>query len=325
MLRFNVITGFLGAGKTSLIRNLLTSRPVGERWAVLVNEFGEVGIDGSLLQGDENNVVIKEVPGGCVCCAAGLPFQIALNQLIRKVRPQRLLIEPTGLGHPREIIKLLTLPGYEGVLQRSATLTLVDSRKLANPRYSENSIFNDQIAVADVVLAAKADTYSARELDQLRNYLDAHGKADTAIEKIVNAGCKLNFTELDAMVAHYSSAVADTELEFFTQPLLELQLPFNEQGFLRRSRSDDGYHVSGWVFRPALEFDADKLFALFSGVDCERLKAVMITDDGIISYNLVDGVLQILHLDECDDSRVEIIGVAPVADSFESYLLSALL
>ena len=78
----NIITGFLGVGKTTAIMQLLKTKPENERWAVLVNEFGEVGVDGSLLKPEDKSsqdVFISEVPGGCMCCAAGLPMQIALN------------------------------------------------------------------------------------------------------------------------------------------------------------------------------------------------------------------------------------------------------
>ena len=90
----NIITGFLGVGKTSAILNLMKNKPVNERWAVLVNEFGEIGVDGSLIQGNQTTqqVFIREVPGGCMCCAAGLPMQIALNQLLTEAKPDRLLI-----------------------------------------------------------------------------------------------------------------------------------------------------------------------------------------------------------------------------------------
>lgn len=86
----NVITGFLGVGKTTAILNLLKNKPANERWAVLVNEFGEIGVDGSLMQGQygqETGIFVREVPGGCICCTSGLPMQIALNQLLVKAKP----------------------------------------------------------------------------------------------------------------------------------------------------------------------------------------------------------------------------------------------
>ena len=114
----NIVTGFLGAGKTTAIVHLLQHKPKNERWALLVNEFGEIGIDGSLMQGqytEEQGVFIREVPGGCMCCAAGLPMQIALNMLLAKSKPDRLLIEPTGLGHPKEVLEILSNEHYQDV------------------------------------------------------------------------------------------------------------------------------------------------------------------------------------------------------------------
>jgi len=123
----NVITGFLGVGKTTAILHLLKNKPADERWAVLVNEFGEVGVDGSLFSGgnsEASGVFIREVPGGCMCCAAGLPMQIALNMLLSRSKPQRLLIEPTGLGHPHEVMSVLSAEHYKDVLNLNTTLTL---------------------------------------------------------------------------------------------------------------------------------------------------------------------------------------------------------
>ncbi|MCJ8274587.1 MAG: hypothetical protein MJK04_34960, partial [Psychrosphaera sp.] len=93
----NIITGFLGAGKTTAILHLLKSKPKHERWAVLVNEFGEIGIDASLIEGQfskqdqtqAGGLFITQVPGGCMCCASGVPMQIALNTLLTKAKPDR--------------------------------------------------------------------------------------------------------------------------------------------------------------------------------------------------------------------------------------------
>ena len=158
----NIITGFLGVGKSSAIVHLLQSKPDDERWAILVNEFGEIGVDGALLQGqstEESGVFIREVPGGCMCCAAGVPMQVALNQLLTKSRPDRLLIEPTGLGHPLEVLRVLAEQQYQGVLSIQRIITLVDARQLSDSRYSEHETFKQQIAIADVIVGNKQDLY----------------------------------------------------------------------------------------------------------------------------------------------------------------------
>ncbi len=119
MTRTNLITGFLGSGKTTSILHLLAQKPADEKWAVLVNEFGEVGIDGALLA--DSGALLKEIPGGCMCCVNGLPMQVGLNTLLRQGKPDRLLIEPTGLGHPKQILDILTAAVYEPWIDLRAT------------------------------------------------------------------------------------------------------------------------------------------------------------------------------------------------------------
>ena len=143
MIRTHLITGFLGVGKTTAILHLLQHKPAHEKWAVLVNEFGEVGVDGAILAAQ--GAVVKEVPGGCLCCVSGLPFQMGLNMLIAREKPDVLLIEPTGLGHPRNILNTLRNEHYRDLLSIGAALCILDPRHLLNPRYTENDVYADQI------------------------------------------------------------------------------------------------------------------------------------------------------------------------------------
>lgn len=138
MTKTNLITGFLGSGKTTTIRHLLAHKPEHERWAVLVNEFGEIGIDGALLA--DSGAVLKEIPGGCMCCVNGLPMQVGLNMLLQQAKPDRLLIEPTGLGHPKQILSLLTQESYAGWIDLQATLCLLDARQLSQPATATTKI-----------------------------------------------------------------------------------------------------------------------------------------------------------------------------------------
>lgn len=326
----NIITGFLGVGKTTAIRHMLASKPAGETWAVLVNEFGEVGIDGSLLngtsgQGGGGEVVIREVPGGCMCCSSGLPMQVALNQLIRRANPDRLLIEPTGLGHPREMLATLDQPMYGDLLQVGATLTLVDARKLADPRYTEHDIFSDQLAIADVIVAAKTDLYEAGDMDLLDSFIAARQLGDRPLYSVSHGAVDPTWLDLErlslqaqAKTQHPAGSASTNSID------LALVLQFPPSGYVRKDSSGAGFVSAGWIFEPAAVFDHFRLFALFSGVIAERLKAVMITNNGVFGFNLSEQVLSIMELDEASDSRVEIIAeTAADFDGIETMLLAA--
>ncbi len=312
----NIITGFLGAGKTTAIQQLLSQKPANERWAVLVNEFGEVGIDASMMEGSSEQgeqVFISEVPGGCMCCTAGLPMSIALNQLIRKASPDRLLIEPTGLGHPEEVIATLLQPEYREVLDIRATLTLVDARKLSDARYRDHEIFRQQLRVADRVIASKSDLYTGDEFEQLQAFLKTLS-LDVAVSEADQGSVETDWllpeSGYQAEASHHHSHHGDASGALATDD----ELP--ECGYLRKDNKGQGYCSSGWVFSPEFEFQFDALEGLLNGLDVERMKAVFITDDGIYAFNLADGVLSVKPLDEVWDSRIEVIGTEP--DSWQS-------
>ena len=319
----NIITGFLGVGKTSTILNLLKNKPAKERWAVLVNEFGEIGVDGSLFQGahtEDSGVYITEVPGGCMCCAAGLPMQIALNQLIARAKPDRLLIEPTGLGHPKEVLQVLNEPHYRQVLDIQKTITLIDARKLQNERYTRHVTFNQQIEVADIVVGNKVDLYDLGDKDVLSRYVEklngpgsvvvfaSHGALDP---KLLNGPSQSLAKDCHHHHHHHSEDIA---------PMAQnAEIP--ECGYLQVENSGEGYQSIGWRFSPEIVFKFDELFSWLNGLEVERLKAVFITDFGIFGFNLSDGVLTQSELDEVYESRIEIIA-EKIDSAWEEVLLS---
>ena len=152
----NLVTGFLGAGKTTTILHLLAHRPRGERWAVLVNEFGELGIDGALL-GEVDGVAVREVAGGCVCCTGNVPMRVALTQLLRVARPARVLVEPTGLGHAAGVFDTLAGDELARHVALESVLCVIDPQQAADPRIAASDAFRDQLSLADVVVINKRD------------------------------------------------------------------------------------------------------------------------------------------------------------------------
>ena len=321
----NVITGFLGVGKTTAIERLLRLKPSNERWAVLVNEFGEVGIDSQLLNGSysqEAGVYLREVPGGCMCCASGLPMQIALNMLLKTAKPDRLLIEPTGLGHPKEVLAVLMSAYYRDILHLHSTITLLDARKLNDARYLDNPIFQQQLSIADVLVANKADLYVTDTFSQLKQFHENQAQLKSKPLHIVEQG-QLNFEWLQGD-CHFSkisdkSASAANDRAFVTTSFAP-QIP--DCGYLRIDNQGQGFHSSGWIFNEDYIFDETRLFHFLSGITATRLKAVFITNDGVLGYNKVDDVLTSAHLDDASDSRIEVISKdSECLDSIEGLLL----
>jgi len=302
----NVITGFLGVGKTSAIVNLLKQKPEQERWAVLVNEFGEIGVDGHLLAGKSHkysNVFIKELTGGCMCCTSGLPMQIALNQLLIEARPHRLLIEPTGLGHPHEVLQLLSNQYYQEILSLEKTLTLVDARNLSDRRYTAHDTFNQQLEIADVIIGNKVDLYRNQDKQVLHNYLSVHDlKPDNiyftehALVKLPWLAGKIQYKTGKIQQAHNTTKQNNIEPS-----------PIPKSGFIKAINQGEGYKSIGWRIAPDQIFDRPKLIKFITNVKAIRLKAVFITTDGIFGYNNSKDGLNEMILDECTESRIEII------------------
>ncbi|HJU49942.1 MAG TPA: GTP-binding protein [Pseudogulbenkiania sp.] len=162
----NLFTGFLGVGKTTALRHLIANRPAHERWAVIVNEFGEVGIDGAALSNDE--LPVAEIAGGCMCCVAGPQMTVTVANLLRRERPDRLLIEASGLAHAAGVIDELREPPLGNALTLGAVLTVVDPRQFTNPDYFRQPLYRDQVSLADVLVANKVDLADIDMLDAFR-------------------------------------------------------------------------------------------------------------------------------------------------------------
>ena len=196
----NIVTGFLGAGKTTTVQQLLAQKPAGERWAVLVNEFGRGGVDGALLRPGAE-VWVETVSGGCACCDAALMFRVALHRLLRKARPHRLLIEPTGLGHAWRIAGILAEPEHRALLERRATLCVTGADQLLQPGAGEHPVFHEQLWLADRVLLNRADCVDADGLAAARAKLAGWGVAPQALVETRHG--RVEAALLDAPVAAF--------------------------------------------------------------------------------------------------------------------------
>lgn len=164
----HVLTGALGVGKTTAIAHLLATKAEDERWAVILNEFTETGIDALTLAAAARGAYdVRLVPGGCLCCASELDFTRTLVQLVREQRPVRLLVEPSGIGHPAAIAEELLQHEARGHLKLAGIICLVDGLRAtqllaeldaeAAGTVAARSVERDQFEVSDVLVLSKAD------------------------------------------------------------------------------------------------------------------------------------------------------------------------
>ena len=318
----NLITGFLGAGKTTAIKHLLAQGRGGERWAVLVNEFGKVGIDQSVLAADE--VVIREVPGGCLCCTNNLPLQMGLSQLLAKANPSRILIEPTGLGHPARVLELLRESHWRETLDVQATITLVDARELADPRVLEHETFRAQIEAADVLVFSKDDALTDTERERARAFAADLLPPKSHIHFMANGELPRAWLELPGRAAPLRRSLLHV-------PMLNVPM---QNGPTVVEINEPPYHyselvgeaaIAGWVFPRDWVFTSSALLNVLFGLhDTLRVKGIFHTDQGWIFFNATRYETAVNSEVSRADNRLEII--APVAldwASIEQGLLSA--
>lgn len=297
----NIITGFLGVGKTTTILNLLKNKPENEQWAVLVNEFGEIGIDGAMMT--DQGAMIKEVPGGCICCTAGVPTSVAITALLRE-NPDRLIIEPTGLGHPKQIMATLSSAQFSPYIEMRSTLTLTDARYFEDEKYLSNQNFKQQLEVADVVVANKNELASKSHNDGMVIWLQEQGiEADI----VATSHGNLELSLLDMFIK--PSEDMDIEEHHHHHAALEpqFQLPPN-QTHIRKENKGQGYFSCGWLFGAEIVFDFDELFSMLNALTAERVKGVMNTDKGCYAFNVSNGVVSVNELTLSGfESRLEVI------------------
>lgn len=299
----HIISGFLGAGKTTVLQYLLSQKPEHEIWAVLMNEFGQIGIDQQLMP-QSNGFAIQELLGGCLCCSSQLPMQIALSRLISENTIDRLFIEPTGLGHPAQLLEQLTEPHWLQHLSMRSLVTVIDGSRLHDSDWSQQNLYQDQLKVAQVVVISHQDKMTEGDifaLETLKKEYEAYQQ-----KWILTSQGNLSIIEVDQIY---------TGKKRLIQPLLKIQknLTANEQPVIKQLpyhyvESAQGYSVAGWKLPKSWTFNFyDVLDLLCEQKDWLRIKAVFNTNEGWKSFNFNPNQFNYQTAQEGIDNRIEII------------------
>ncbi|MDN5565408.1 MAG: GTP-binding protein [Psychrobacter sp.] len=332
-----LVTGFLGSGKTTLINQLLANRAADERWALLINEFGRIGIDGTILNNthDKNHhdIAIREVSGGCICCTSQLPLQIALTRLLAEHRPNRLVIEPTGLAHPHELVMQLSAPHWQTALSMQAVITVLSARQWQQEKYRHNDGFQAHVHAADVVVINRYEALNEslhKELQQWIATLNPQAKLiwaiadgdasneDTAsfidqlssylyqLSIVIAAQQAKSASQFRVSLSPFKSLTAPTSMttteniDLHADEVIELPYRYHDK--------QQGMLLAGWRLPPQWVFTADQLQQwLLALPNWQRIKGVVNTPEGWLQFNFTPDTLTMTDASEQIDSRLEII------------------
>lgn len=278
----NIISGFLGVGKTTAILSLFASKPANEKWAVLVNEYGKVGIDGKIYQA--NGIEVKEIPGGCVCCAQGLPLQVAVNRILRETKPNRLIIESSGIGHSGGVIKTLSGDNFNKVLTMKAGICLVDPRHLKQHAYSQNDLFKEQLQFSDVLVANKIDLADKEEIklfNQLSNSF--------ALEKELLTTTQHGVLNIEWLDYSHTSRLQQGNLSPTTKPQAEQ------------------WQTHSFCYSSDNLFDLEVLKVWLETQQFIRLKGLVQTKAGCYLLNCSHAQVNMTKQENAEDNYIEVI------------------
>ena len=275
----HVLMGFLDVGKSSAVRSLLDQKIPHEKWLVIVNEFGKVAVDQLLLIGDQNTQ-INEVGGGCMCCSANLLLKTKLNNALRSFRPDRVIIEPTGLAHPKNIMEILS-EDFKDVLKLSTVATIVDPTQFDTEKFQKHQSYQDQLLIGDVIICNKIDIATDKQISQVVDWSSQHHKTE---HQVTNGEIQFSWLGTEHIEVDLAtdenhdkdqspSQLQDEHTSALLTPMVNVEFAL-------------GFHSCGFEFPRTYIFRSADLIKIIDNLKYfARVKGVIQCRDGAISIN----------------------------------------
>jgi len=307
---FHVLSGFLGAGKTTALKDVLLRRADRERIAVVVNEFGTLGVDGALLS-DCASCILKEVPGGCVCCTAMGDLEASLEEISDLVAPDRFVLEPTGLARPSELVDLLRGPRWANRFDVRPVITMLDPQQDVAASYATSAVFRDQMDVADIVVVNRCDMASEEEILKVEEFVRSLAPPKLRIVRASHGVLPDEVWDLERPPAPSGTTLLAASASH----------PHPHGDFL------EGHQGRGIGHPPNRVFDADRLLAALEALCAgtittgrvARAKGLFHTTAGWRVHEIAGGRLSTEETSWRRDSRVDVILKDPKTGEFGDF------
>ncbi|MBD9259664.1 MAG: cobalamin biosynthesis protein CobW, partial [Faecalibacterium sp.] len=179
MTKIDIFSGFLGAGKTTLIKKLIKEAFAGQQVVLIENEFGEIGIDGGFLK--ESGIQINEPNAGCICCSLVGDFRTALQQVVEQYHPDRIVIEPSGVGKLSDVTRAVEGVAEHLDVQLNSFVTVADVNKVKMYMKNFGEFYNNQIETASTIILSRTDSIPQSKLDAAVAMLREHNSVATIV------------------------------------------------------------------------------------------------------------------------------------------------
>lgn len=320
-MKIDVIYGFLGSGKTTFIRNILQHWGNQERIVVLVNEFGDVGIDGDILQDQYGNIV--EMPSGCICCTLQPEFRMQLWELCHNIQPDRVVIEPTGVAVISQVQHITHAEIFHDFITGINNVFIADASSFMTIYKSNRHFVETQITDADLALLNKCDLIGQTKAHVIKGGISA---INSDISVLMTEYGAVNWGEYQAAL---KNTFKETNRESFRSPgSLTPELgnewtsecsdasPNHEHHHLHFHPEEDalGYESLGRVFgeeyfhRSLLEELFQEMLGTSMGEEIVRAKGIFRVNSGSLLIELASGQIDRQPVKETSQSKISIIG-----------------
>lgn len=314
----HLIVGFLGSGKTTAITKLIDQRAAGESWSILINEFGKVSIDHALLDSEQEGIAVEELGGGCACCTLALAFKPLLAQFIRRTKPDRLILEPSGLSHPAKVVDILRSEEFAGSIDLRNIICLIDPKDFDDPQWQASEVFQDQVQLADVVALSWTDKRDREQIERCREWVESFDPPKQLIFETCFGEIDLELLDRDFGTvriplfadAHPAPPAADIRMRDSSDEDVPASIDSTPSPGrpLRFQSAGSDFKACGWIFHVDEVFNRRALVKFLGEVPSVlRLKGIFHCDGDWWSINRAKDAIAYTESTWRRDSRLEII------------------
>ncbi len=285
MAKIDIISGFLGAGKTTLIKKLISEAFQGEKLVIIENEFGEIGIDGGFLK--ESGIQITEMNSGCICCSLVGDFSEALKEVLAKYSPDRVIIEPSGVGKLSDVIKAVKNTGSS--VEINSTAVVVDASKCKMYMKNYGEFYNNQIEYAGTIILSRTKKISDEKLDTCLKMIHEKNSEASIIttpwddidgKKILEAMEKVNSLEKELLEEHHHHEDGE-ECHHHHEDGEECCHHHHEDGHHHHHHADEIF--TSWGVETAYKFTEEELKDIVNKLSTDSKYGEVLRAKGIVA------------------------------------------